>query len=651
MAQESSTIENNTMSLKETAQKETAQKETKKKQRSKKIVEEPELCSICASKYTPIIRKKIICKFCSKDTCSKCIEQYLTSRHEDAHCLHCRVNYNDTMLNEICTKTYLQQTYFRHRQEVLMNRERANLPGLQDEAILLRNRRERNVKLQELCKEIKEIKEIKNRLSNEYANLYVECNRNYRELKENGELQEVQNRLNAYQEQRIQNHTLFRNKRDEYRKLRWSLYRENRNNNNDSDDDEEEKKEENKEESKEEKRKFIRRCMRTDCQGFLSTAWKCGICEWYSCSKCFVVKGKDHDTLHECKKEDIETAEMIKKDSKPCPKCGEFINKSSGCSQMFCISCKTPWDWNTGKIVTHGALHNPHYYEWMNRNGGGMPRNPADVPCGGYPNMWELRRIHTVVPESIAALFYGFHRISMEIQDITTRNYRRHMDENNTNQINVRFLLRDYDEKYWGRQLAINEKKRKYDAEIQEIFTAFRMVAVELINRVQHYRDETVDAFTLLSSKRAEKIILDLNVEIQELIQMINSALRNVSISYSYSVPQITTNTTYNDITYYIIRNHNFANDLRKERKSKQTVACNDNNDDEKEFNNEDDIVFEAEEDEKNNNEDADSVAESDNETENTVSITHDTTNTLMDQDQDLQRAIEQSYKTLNKPL
>ena len=94
-----------------------------RKQRTKKPVEEPELCSICASKYTPIIRKKVVCKFCSKDACSKCIEQYLTSRHEDAHCLHCRVNYNDTMLNEICTKTYLQQTYFRHRQEVLMNRE------------------------------------------------------------------------------------------------------------------------------------------------------------------------------------------------------------------------------------------------------------------------------------------------------------------------------------------------------------------------------------------------------------------------------------------------------------------------------------------------------------------------------------------------
>ena len=34
----------------------------------------------------------------------------------------------------------------------------------------------------------------------------------------------------------------------------------------------------------------------------------------------------------------------------------------------------------------------------------------------------------------------------------------------------------------------MNEKKKKRDFEIQEIFGAFRMIAVELINRVQQYR-------------------------------------------------------------------------------------------------------------------------------------------------------------------
>lgn len=620
---------------------------SQKKKRSKKIVEEPELCSICASKYTPIIRKKIICKFCSKDACSKCIEQYLTSRHEDGHCLHCRVNYNDTMLNEICTKTYLQQTYFRHRQEVLMNRERANLPGLQDDAIRVRKRRDSMIKLQVLQKELRALKTERNDLAYAYYQLSTEYNTKYRELKENGQLADLKTKMDQYYERRCQNLTVIREKKLEYRALRWAnIYGNRGNNQTDENKEEEESDEKNKEE---EKRKFIRRCMRTGCQGFLSTAWKCGICEWYSCSKCFTVKGQEHNSLHECKKEDIDTADMIKKDSKPCPKCGEFINKSSGCSQMFCISCKTPWDWNTGKIVTHGALHNPHYYEWMKRTGGEMPRNPADVPCGGYPNTWELRQLTRMMPQKVYSLFYEFHRICMEIQDVTTRQYRRHIDQDNTNQINIRFLLRDHDEKMWGRCLAINEKKRKYDAEIQEIFTAFRMVAVELINRVQHYRDDVIDTFTLLPPKKAEKIILDLNVEIQELIRMINSALCNVSISYSYSVPFVQMYQGNNDISYYRLGTHNFADDLKKERKSKKTVACNDNTD-EKENN----LTVIDEEDEKEEIIESDQEDELDQEITPTFSIRNtllQKDDTLIDQDKELQRAIEESYVTLQQPV
>ena len=600
-----------------------------RKQRTKKPVEEPELCSICASKYTPIIRKKVVCKFCSKDACSKCIEQYLTSRHEDAHCLHCRVNYNDTMLNEICTKTYLQQTYFRHRQEVLMNRERANLPGLQEEAIRIRKRRESMKQLQVIQKELKELKAERNRLAYEHYQLVAEYNSKYRELKETGQLTDLKTRMDAYHEQRTKNLERLRDRKTEYRRLRWETLRaRGRLGGEDNEDDNEEEKEETKEE---EKRKFIRRCMRTGCQGFLSTAWKCGICEWYSCSKCFTVKGEQHDSPHECKKEDIETAEMIKKDSKPCPKCGEFINKSSGCSQMFCISCKTPWDWNTGKIVTHGALHNPHYYEWMKRTGGEMPRNPADVPCGGYPNTWELRQINRIVSQKVAALYYEFHRICIHIQHVTTQQYRRHMDQDNTNIINVRFLLGDYDEKIWGRSLAINEKKRKFDAEIQEIFTAFRMVAVELINRVHHYRDESVDTFMLLPSKRAEKFILDLNVEIQELIHMINKALVNVSISYSYAVPCIHFIQGSNDITHYRITLHNFAEDLKKERKLRKTVACNDNTD-EKEIDPSD-----------NNDSDQDHNNSDQDEEEGDEKEEIESDEEQEEQDKELQRAIEES--------
>jgi hypothetical protein len=234
---------------------------------------------------------------------------------------------------------------------------------------------------------------------------------------------------------------------------------------------------------------------------------------------------------------------------------------------MWCISCQTPWDWNTGKVVTGGIIHNPHYYEWMKRNGGAAPRNPADVPCGGYPNAWELRRMPKGIRTNIANYFFEFHRICQELQDISERTYRTHIDQNSTTNINIKFLLGDFDEKHWGQLLGKNERKRKRDREVQEIFAAYRMVAVELINRVQNYRSEDgkIRTFTDLPIKEAEQFLENLNVEIKALITMINDALRNASISYSYSVPYINL-----DGNYYSVKTKNFSDEVKKKRGAKK---------------------------------------------------------------------------------
>ena len=537
--------------------------------KTKKEKEEPQVCPVCADTYTAIIRKKIICKYCNKDACSKCIEQYLLGRTEDAHCLHCRVNYNDTSLHEICTKTYLNQTYFRHRQEILMSRERANLPALQDAAVQERKNRDRYSVIQKLKNEIKELKATKHVYAQDYNRVYMVY---HHKLINKEDYSQERAQLDIIHEKEDFTRLSIRTKQEEIQILRWP-----RNN----DGVQEEKKEE-------EKKKFVRRCMRSPCQGFLSTAWKCGICEWYTCSKCFAVKGETHDTAHECKKEDLDTAELLRADSKPCPNCGEFINKSSGCSQMYCVSCQTPFDWNTGKIVTSGAIHNPHYYEWLKRTGGQIPRNPADVPCGGYPNGWELIRLRGL-QKHISNRFYEFHRMCMELQEISTRNYRSHFDQTNTHAINIKFLLNDYDEKQWGKLLATNEKKRKRDSEIQEIFAAFRMVSVELINRVQRYSDGKYDSIVNVPIKIAEQFILDIDVQIQELITMINNGLRSISISYSYSVPFISilnttqlndkTNNILIEFVNYRILTKNFSDEVKKKR-----VAQKSEEEDETEF-------------------------------------------------------------------
>ena len=464
-------------------------------------------CSICSDNYTAIIRKRVTCKYCKKDICSKCIEQYLLTRSDDAHCIHCRVHYNDKDLNEICTKTYLKDRYFKHRQEILVNRERANLPGLQQEAHREKQRRERSQIVIRITQEIKDLIDVRNGVRSEFIRLSV-----LNEKKYESELKKITKEMDEYME-------TIRLKKQQLFELRFNH-------------------EEKVEEKKEEPKKFIRRCMKSNCNGFLSTAWKCGLCEWYSCSKCFTVKGEKHDSHHECKEDDLKTAELIRADSKPCPNCGEFINKSSGCDQMYCVSCQTPFSWTTLKIVTSGAIHNPHYYEMMKRKGQ-LPRNPGDVPCGGFPTRYQLVIFPRKIDPIIADYFYEFHRICEEVQHVSHHQFRAHVDNATTHPINIQFLLGDFNEAKWGQKLAINEKKRKRDAEVQEVFAAFLMVAVNIVNTVQNYRDDIHESFRNLPAVAAEQILLDLHVEIRELFIIINDAFKEISLSYSYTVPYI----------------------------------------------------------------------------------------------------------------
>ena len=78
-------------------------------------------------------------------------------------------------------------------------------------------------------------------------------------------------------------------------------------------------------------REFIQRCPGDGCRGYLSTAYKCGVCAKYACSECLAVKGEDRDAAHTCDESAKATAALIRRETKPCPKCGVRIYKIDGC--------------------------------------------------------------------------------------------------------------------------------------------------------------------------------------------------------------------------------------------------------------------------------------------------------------------------------
>ena len=126
---------------------------------------------------------------------------------------------------------------------------------------------------------------------------------------------------------------------------------------------------------------FIHRCADSDCNGFVSSAWKCATCDKHTCAHCRELKAARDDPDHVCNPDTLASVALLKSDTKPCPNCKIPVHKTEGCDQMFCTQCKRLWSWNTGKFETRG--HNPHYLQWMRENhAGGMPREPGDVLCG-----------------------------------------------------------------------------------------------------------------------------------------------------------------------------------------------------------------------------------------------------------------------------
>jgi hypothetical protein len=136
---------------------------------------------------------------------------------------------------------------------------------------------------------------------------------------------------------------------------------------------------------KKERAAFVKPCPAPSCKGFLSTAWKCGLCETWTCPDCHDWRGESKEKGdHTCDSGKVATARLLAREARACPKCGVSICKIEGCDQMFCTSCNTGFNWRTGKVA-EGPVHNPHYFEWLRRTG----RMPETTRVAGLPGLAE----------------------------------------------------------------------------------------------------------------------------------------------------------------------------------------------------------------------------------------------------------------------
>ena len=235
------------------------------------------------------------------------------------------------------------------------------------------------------------------------------------------------------------------------------------------------------------KREFIMKCADEACRGFLSTNYKCGTCEKWTCTQCLVVIGADKDAAHTCDPNTVETAKAIKSETRPCPKCGTRIFKVDGCDQMFCImeSCHTAFSWNSGHVVT-GTIHNPHYYEWLRRTGGTPAREAGDIPCGGLPNIYHvvgsLRSPY--IPDEAKSTIMETHRNIRELIDMRLRDYPARPEALANKDDDVQYLMNNLTEVEWQRQLELSEARFNRKKEIGQILQTLATAGSDMMNYI-----------------------------------------------------------------------------------------------------------------------------------------------------------------------
>jgi hypothetical protein len=272
-----------------------------------------------------------------------------------------------------------------------------------------------------------------------------------------------------------------------------------------------------------------RKCGVEHCRGFLNNVWRCGVCAVYSCKECFEPKGEDREALHTCKPEDLLTAKSIETTTKACPKCGMRIMRSEGCSQMFCTSCHTPFDWNTGRII-EGRVHNPHAFEYFQRLANENQTTGFDpaLPCDGNIDQWDHwtgvhivnglkhrlgKQIHLAKRELDCIQRVGqLCRLCVEqsmyppIAEYSPETYQ---------DLGVRYLEGGLSEDSWRRSLSCAETKREKHRRLREITQLLLVVSADIMRFARDVQTkEQLDS---------------LNLQIEHLRSYLNELFANAS--------------------------------------------------------------------------------------------------------------------------
>lgn len=432
-------------------------------------------CNICCEKYNKTTRKPVECSYCHQAACRSCTKTYMFGSIQEPHCMGCKVPWSQDFLASNFPKNFLDTDLRAHREKVLLEREKALLPETQ--------------------------LEIQRRSAEAEAHAIARLALFYDQDSRPVEAKFYYDKAVALCEGvGIPAPMIIPNSR--------------------------------RTRSNEPPKPVpARSCIDEGCRGFiLKGTWQCGLCHKKVCKRCMVELIPDTD--HVCKDEDVETTKLLLNNTKPCPGCGIMISKVDGCSQMWCVNCHVTFDWNTLERVTD-RVHNPHYYEWMRRNGRDIPREPGDLPpmpvCGQLPTHDQLvRALHGLVDKPTRHAIQCVLTIGYHIEDVQLREPRRrpvwdvlqgrYVDEGIHGTLRKMYLKNEITEDEWKRKLFLEEKKKSREEAIRGVFELYLM--------------QVRETFTAILARPPAAEVLRMHAALTALADYCNDAFHGISRTY-----------------------------------------------------------------------------------------------------------------------
>ena len=309
-------------------------------------------CDICLTPCNKTTKKQCTCLFCNGNFCRACLQDCLLKDTSiDIRCPGCKAIWSRDVIDTRCTIVFRKGPFKAHREKVLLDVELARLPEDQDDAMRYQTAKKESVRLQiESDKAYKLFIESHEYTSNQTINNALSDLHHKMKYAHQHELGKI-HRTNGHEspfidcEECKRSHRIFQSKlktlHTYYMKLSWiysdltyksPLYLEHQRTRIQCGPIYTLLHSYGREITptltvKKTARTFLKGCPVADCRGFLSTQWKCGLCETKVCKECHEPTTEDHL----CDPDKVKSVALIEKETRPCPKCASLIYKVSGC--------------------------------------------------------------------------------------------------------------------------------------------------------------------------------------------------------------------------------------------------------------------------------------------------------------------------------